>query len=225
MPHSPSIPNWPAELDCEVVVSVPFEENTYLIRAKGDKTVIVVDPGLQPNLILAAMVNWQVTPAAILLTHGHADHIGGNRSLKQQFPDCPILISKLDEPKLSDPWQNLSGQFGLELTSPPADRIIAAGETLELAGTTWRIAAIPGHSLGHLVFINESVSPPVVIGGDVLFAGGIGRTDFPDGDAETLLTGIREHLYSLPDETIVLPGHGPATTIGQEKRTNPFVRA
>jgi glyoxylase-like metal-dependent hydrolase (beta-lactamase superfamily II) len=120
---------------------------------------------------------------------------------------------------------NLSGLFGLPITSPPADRLLDDGESFSVAGLAFTVREIPGHSSGHVVFLMESCTPPVVFGGDVLFQEGIGRTDFPDGDFAALAAGIRGKLYPLPDGTIVFPGHGPETTVGHERRHNPFVPA
>src|SRR6185369_13316894 len=119
--------------------------------------------------------------------------------------------------KLTDPQKNLSAQFGIPITSPPADQFVNEGDAIEFAGFTLQVREIPGHSSGHVVFICRELTPPVVFGGDVLFAGSVGRTDFPDGDFEQLAAVIREKLFVLPDETIVLSGHGPETTIGEEK--------
>jgi glyoxylase-like metal-dependent hydrolase (beta-lactamase superfamily II) len=219
------IPGLPTNLHIATVVSVPFDENTYIVWIKGDSRAVVIDPGLQPGEILAVLDDLQLELQAIWLTHGHADHIGGNAALKRRFPDIPILIHPFDEPKLTDPWQNLSAQFGLELISPPADRLINEGEVLEVGGIKWRVAHLPGHCAGHVVFISEGLEPTVVLAGDTLFHGSVGRTDFPDGDPPALLRGIREKLYTLPDSTIILPGHGEMTTVGEEKVSNPYVQA
>ncbi len=128
-----------------------------------------------------------------------------------------------DEPKLTDAELNLSASFGVAVVSPPADTLLRDGDIYEAAGLQFEVRETPGHSIGHVVFIYRG-EPVHVFGGDVLFAGSVGRIDIPDGDFEALATGIRGKLYTLPDDTIVLPGHGPTTTIGREKRTNPFVR-
>jgi glyoxylase-like metal-dependent hydrolase (beta-lactamase superfamily II) len=125
---------------------------------------------------------------------------------------------------LEDAEANLSAGFGVPLVSPPADRLLEHGDTFEAAGIALEVRAIPGHSPGHIVFVHHA-SPPVVFGGDVLFQGGIGRYDFPGGNGRLLLQGIREQLLPLPDEAVVHPGHGPTTTIGRERRSNPYLRS
>ncbi len=200
-----------------------FEENAYLIALAGRKDCIVVDPGLEPDGILAELDAAGWAPAAILNTHGHADHIAGNAAMKDRWPDCPLVIGAGDADKLTDAVGNLSAGFGIPITSPPADRLVLEGETLDLAGLEWTVRETPGHSSGHVVFIARPLAPMIVLGGDVLFAGSVGRVDFPDGDARALVKSIREKLFTLPDDAVVLPGHGPPTTIGEEKRTNPFV--
>lgn len=218
------IPGLPHGLNIATVVSVPFDENSYIVWKSGDPWAIVIDPGLQPGEILAVLDQRKLELQAIWLTHGHADHIAGNAALKKRYPEVPILIHPLDEAKLTDPWQNLSAQFGLELVSPPADRLINEGEVLEVGGIKWRIAHLPGHCRGHVVFVSEGLEPTVVLAGDTLFNGSVGRSDFPDGNSSDLMNGIREKLYTLPDSTIILPGHGPSTTIGDEKESNPYVQ-
>jgi hydroxyacylglutathione hydrolase len=209
-------------LQVRTLVSMPFEENTYVVWAAGRPDALVIDPGLEPELILDCLREEGLAPAAVLNTHGHADHIAGNSALKRAFPDAPLVIGVGDEGMLSDPVANLSDPFGLPLTSPPADRTVREGDVVEGAGLRLEVYDVPGHSPGHVVFVHRG--PPVVVfGGDVLFRGGIGRFDFPGGDEEALLRGIRDKLFTLPDDAVVYPGHGPVTTVGHERRTNPFL--
>lgn len=204
------------------VVSSPFEENSYVVWTAGRTDCVVFDPGLEPDLIFDEMRAEGLTLAAILNTHGHADHIGGNEALKQAFPAAPLVIGAGDAIMLTDAMANLSAAFGLPILSPPADRQVTEGDVVEAAGLRFDVLEIPGHSPGHVVFVVQG-DPTVVFGGDVLFRGSIGRTDFPGGSMDTLLDGIRAKLYALPDDTVVYSGHGPATTVGHERRTNPFV--
>jgi glyoxylase-like metal-dependent hydrolase (beta-lactamase superfamily II) len=205
------------------VVSMPFDENTYVLSVSGRNDCVVVDPGFDPESILELLAEHNLTPAAILLTHGHADHIAGNASLKDRWPDCPLVIGHGDASKLTDPIGNLSAGYGFRLLSPPADQTVQEGERINFAGMAFVARETPGHSSGHVVFIVENHEPVIVLGGDVLFAGSIGRTDFPDGSFTELKQSIHEKLFTLPDDTVVYPGHGPETTIGEEKTSNPFV--
>jgi hydroxyacylglutathione hydrolase len=205
------------------VVSSPFEENTYIARLPGRDDCVVFDPGLEPDLILELLRQEAITPAAILNTHGHADHIGGNEELKKAFPNAPLVIGSGDAIMLTDAMANLSALFGMPILSPPADRTVDEGDVVEVAGMRFEVLHIPGHSPGHVVFVLRG-SPVIVFGGDVLFRGGIGRTDFPGGSLQQLLGSIRKKLYSLPDDTVVYPGHGPETTTGSERQSNPFVQ-
>jgi glyoxylase-like metal-dependent hydrolase (beta-lactamase superfamily II) len=205
------------------LVSMPFAENTYVVWRPGRSDALVIDPGLEPEQILGFLGEQGLTPAAILNTHGHADHIGGNEALKGRFPEAPLLIGVHEEHLLSDPEANLSAPFGMPITSPPADRLLNEGDVIEYAGLPLEVLEIPGHSPGHVVFVHRA-EPVVVFGGDVLFREGIGRTDFPGGSHRLLLDGIRKKLYPLSADTVVYPGHGPATTVGHERENNPFVR-
>ena len=179
------------------IESAPFAENTYIVRRSGSREAIVIDPGFEPNRILEYLAEHDLKVAAILNTHGHVDHIAGNAAMKDRFPDVPLVIGVGDAPMLSDPWLNMSAQFGTPVTSPPADRTVSDGESYEAAELPVDVFEIPGHSPGHVVFVLRS-KPVIVFGGDVLFAGSIGRTDLPNGDLQLLLSGIRAKLWPLP---------------------------
>ena len=206
------------------ILSIPFEENAYVAHLPENTDCLIIDPGFEPEKIIGHLEKGGLTPAAILITHAHSDHIAGNEAIKSRWPGCKLAIGAAEAAKLADPRSNLSAMFGLNVVSPPADITLQEGEFYTAAGIRVQIRAIPGHSSGHVVYILEDCDPIMVFVGDVIFAGSIGRTDFPGGDFNRLAEGIRKQLYTLPDATILLPGHGPATTVGREKRGNPFVR-
>jgi glyoxylase-like metal-dependent hydrolase (beta-lactamase superfamily II) len=211
-----------AEYRIEAVESAPFAELSYVVWREGQRDALVVDPGFDTQSILALIEREKLSVAAILNTHGHVDHIAGNGAIKSAFPLAPLIIGENEQFMLADPIKNLSDAFGTPVSSPAADRLVKDQERIEVAAFRFLVREIPGHSPGSVVFIAEDFEPKFVLGGDVLFAGSVGRTDL-GGNAEQLLTGIREKLLILPDDTVVYPGHGPATTVGLEKRRNPYV--
>ena len=211
-----------APFSLRTLVSMPFEENTYVAWLPGRADAVVIDPGLEPELILDFLREEGLTPAAILNTHGHADHIAGNGAMKQAFPDAPLVVGARETPLLASAEQNMSAAFGLPITSPPADRTVVEGDVVEAAGLRFEVFDLPGHSPGHVVYVFRG-PPCLVFGGDVLFRGGVGRTDLPGGDTARLFDGIRRKLFTLPADAVVYPGHGPVTTVGHEMRTNPFL--
>lgn len=206
-----------------LITSRMFAINTYIVHLPGRTDCVVVDPGFDTGRILQWVLDHRLTPVAILNTHGHIDHISGNAALKGQWPACPIVIGAEEAEKLTDAYKNLSGLYGTPVVSPAADILVRHGEIFTAAGLELLTLATPGHSSGHVVFVWRGDRPWIVLGGDVLFQGSVGRTDFPDGDFEQLREAIHSQLFSLPDDTIILPGHGGSTSVGHERRTNPHV--
>jgi hydroxyacylglutathione hydrolase len=211
------------KLHVATIVSAPFDENSYIARFEGRTDCLIFDPGFDPEAIIEHVDEAGLLPAALMITHGHSDHIAGNAALKKHWPAAPLVIGRGDAPKLTDAALNLSAAYGISLVSPPADVLVDEGETYRAAGFELEVLEIPGHSSGHVVFVWRGARPWIVFGGDVLFRGSVGRTDFPDGSFEDLATGIHRKLFTLPDDTVVLSGHGEPTTIGEEKLHNPFV--
>lgn len=212
-----------SDLWLHCVVSEPFSENCYLVGLPGRQECVVIDPGFDVEAITNILREHDRVPEAILLTHGHADHIAGNEEMRTNWPDLPIWIGRGDAGMLSDAVANLSAPFGMPVTSPPADYLLDHHQNIRVAGLEFEVRDAPGHSPGHIVYVYRGSSPWVVFGGDVLFAGSVGRTDFPGGSFEVLKTSIEEQLFTLPDDTYVFSGHGRPTTVGREKQTNPFV--
>lgn len=210
-------------IQIHTIESEPFAENSYVVWREGGTEAFVIDPGFEPDAILDFLTARGLALAAIVNTHGHVDHIAGNADLKRAFPDAPIVIGPADAAMLTDAMLNLSAPFGMPVTSPPADQLVKEGDRLTVVGIELEVFDIPGHSPGHVVYLVRETKPFTVLGGDVLFRGSVGRTDFPGGSFPTLKAGIERVLWPLPPDTVVYPGHGPVTTVGHERRTNPFV--
>lgn len=206
----------------------PWGTNCYVVAPSDPvsraaaKPCWIVDASFEPEPLIEHIQSEGLAPEALMFTHAHIDHIAGAFDVRKAYPDIPILIHTLEEQWLMDPELNLSRGAGLPVTAPHATRLLNDGDTLTLGPTSWRVLHIPGHSPGSIALWCGSEG--VVLGGDALFNGSIGRTDFPGCSFEQLERSIRTKLYTLPDNTVVYPGHGPATTVGREKRSNPFVR-
>ncbi len=202
----------------------PAQTNCYLVgadsaREGAGREAVVIDPGWDADAILAEIRSVQLTIKAILLTHGHFDHIGAVADLKDAL-HVP-LIAHAHEIDLLDA-QGGADLFGFRIRAvPQPDRLVAHNETIEIAALKFEVRHVPGHTLGHVAFVEQQQRSAFV--GDVLFAGSIGRTDLPGGDYDTLIASISDQLLTLPDDFKVYPGHGPPTTIGRERRTNPFL--
>ena len=208
------------DIRLDTLVLGPLETNCYVIR--GGSRCAIVDPGMWPKPLLDFLLANQVQPDMALLTHGHADHIAGLSELKQSYPNILIHCPRGDAFMLQDAAGNMSASFGLAITAPAADVLIDAGETIEVGQTQWRILDTSGHTPGSVSYYCPDAATAIT--GDALFAGSIGRSDVPGANEPALLRNIRENLLILPGRTRVLPGHGPATTIEHERRTNPFLR-
>lgn len=188
-----------------------------MYHAESPETVLV-DPGEEAARFLAEAARRDRRITAIWLTHAHLDHIAGVSAV-HRATGAPIHLHPADRP-LYDGLPEQGRWFGLELDPPPpADVMLHHGQRLAVGDIPFEVRHLPGHSPGHVCFIGGGI----VLGGDVLFEGSIGRTDLPGGDLEALLSGIRRELLVLPDATIVYPGHGPITTIGRERAGNPFL--
>jgi hydroxyacylglutathione hydrolase len=201
-----------------------FAENSYTVYLRDGGPCWIVDPGLPPQAddITAFIKEHELQPQAIVLTHAHADHIAGIDEVLAGVGDLPVYLAREEWPMLTDGNENLSAAIGPPITVSASDvHDLPAGSTLELDGTVWEIGDVSGHSPGGRSLY--CAGHKVVLVGDALFAGSVGRVDFHHSDGKKLLTNIREALMSLPDDTTVLSGHGPATTIGAERTSNPFI--
>lgn len=184
----------------------------------------IIDPGLPPTPrnLTQKIAHLGVRPRRIVLTHCHIDHIAGIDAVMAAVPDLRISAPAAEAEMLTDPDLNLSAGAGFPISAPPADDLLEPGATLRLGPLEWRVLDVAGHSPGGLAFYCPAAG--VVIGGDALFAGSIGRYDFPGSSGRLLIANIRRNLLTLPDETVLYSGHGPTTTIGRERLTNPYLQ-
>ena len=200
----------------------PFLVNTYIVYLEEAGDAVVIDPGANAEAILSALGERKLSVSHIFNTHGHSDHIAANAALKSAFPRAKIRIHGRDAHMLTDARANLSTAFGFEVVSPPAEAYFEGNTSVAAAGIDFRVEHVPGHSPGSVCLIPEAETP-LVFTGDTLFAGSIGRTDFPGGNAGALVAGIKEKILTLPDDTVVYPGHGDITTVLAEREGNYYV--
>jgi hydroxyacylglutathione hydrolase len=201
------------------VVVGPLQTNCYLAVWEETCEALVVDPGADPQRILRALRDGGWTARLIVDTHGHFDHASANSALKEAT-GAPIAIHALDAPALTEPFA-FYGFRSERPVSPPADRYLADGEDVSLGGATLHVLHTPGHTPGGIALYDAAAG--IVLCGDTLFRYSVGRSDLPGGDGELLLQSIRTRLFTLPGATVAYPGHGPRTTIGEEKVGNPYV--
>jgi glyoxylase-like metal-dependent hydrolase (beta-lactamase superfamily II) len=215
----------PAAVQIASFVDPSFGENAYVVWSKGGGACWIVDPGLPPSAaeIIRFVGEKRLRPDAIVLTHGHADHIAGVPEVLEAFEGLPIMISNDARPALTNPSENLSSGLGFPIRIDAGQLVdLAAGSHCDLDGSTWHVLDTSGHAPGSRSLYCAAAG--VVLVGDALFHSSIGRTDFHHSDHAALIRNIKERLFSLPDETKVYSGHGPVTTIGRERRHNPFLQ-
>ena len=207
------------KIDCLILGA--YETNCYVLRNNdAAKDCLIIDPGLEAEELIELLDEQQLNPVAVVLTHGHIDHIAGIAAMRSRFPEINIYIHNLDAGMLTEPGKNLSAMTGAAFTTEPEDVSLQEGEIIDPAGVKLLVLHTPGHTPGGISLYSKEDGIAFV--GDTLFAGSIGRTDFPGGSMSQLLAGVREKLFTLPEETKIYPGHGPATTIAAEKAHNPF---
>lgn len=195
----------------------PFQENCYLLIDEETRDAVLVDPGDEPERLIDLVEREGATLRALWITHGHIDHVGGIAGVKRRW-NVPVHLHPLDRP-LYDRAAEQGRHYGVRIEAPPApEHDLAEGDVLTVGALSFAVMHVPGHAPGHVAFVGHGV----VFGGDCLFAGSVGRTDLPLCDPHALVQSLGR-FTALPAETVVYPGHGPATTVGEERRTNPFL--
>ncbi|UCE58894.1 MAG: MBL fold metallo-hydrolase [Phycisphaerales bacterium] len=212
------------ELKIHITNDPVYMENGLTLHLRDGGPCWFVDPGLPPQAqkIVEYVRAHKLDPTGILVTHGHADHIAGIDEVRSALGPVPVYLAQVEWPTLTDPMANLSGLMGPGMSTNVTDPLdLVPGETIKLDETEWLILDTAGHSPGGRSFYCRELG--IVIVGDALFAGSVGRVDFPNSSGDQLMRNLHEQLMTLPDETRVLCGHGPDTSIGREKTTNPFL--
>lgn len=198
----------------ERIIVGPLEVNCYILGSGGQ--AVVIDPGAEAEKIRRRLNKLKLKAAYIVNTHGHADHIAADACL-----ECPIYIHRLDGQFLTDPQLNLSAMLGLPLLISRPVNFLEHGQHLSVGAISLEVIHTPGHTPGGICLKGEGLD--FVFTGDTLFAQGVGRTDIPEASEKDLLNSIRQRLFTLPDALKIYPGHGPSSTIGAEKKNNPFL--
>jgi len=202
----------------EAITVGPIEANCYVLAAKEGGLAVIIDPGAEEKKIRKVMDKHKLHPGIVINTHGHYDHIGADDKF-----GVPIYIHKEDAPMLKDPMKNLSGLFSLPAQVSSKIIEVKDGDFIEFEGIKLKVIHVPGHTEGGIGLLLEKPKSGILFTGDNLFCQGIGRSDLPGGNPEILLKAIKEKLMILPEGTQVFPGHGPGTSIGMEKNSNPFL--
>ena len=195
----------------------PIQSNCYIIGCDRTREAAVIDPGGDADRILITLAKDRLCCVYIINTHGHFDHSADNKRLKE-VTGAQLLIHHADAPMILHQSMN-GGMWGIHVdNSPPPDRYLGEGDIITFGDISLKVLNTPGHSPGSISLVTDKI----VFVGDTLFAGSIGRTDFPGGDYEGLLRNVRKKIFTLSDDVVVYPGHGPKTTVGRERKTNPF---
>ena len=204
----------------ETLVVGPYEVNCFLYYDEQNGDGVIIDPGADHERIEHAVAKAGFEPSAILLTHGHGDHIAAVEAVKSRY-DIPLYVGAGEEELLKNPSANVSAMVGHPIVAPEADIILNDEQLITIGSITFKVLATPGHSPGGICYLDERNNR--LFCGDSLFWGSIGRTDLPGGSLEVLLKSIRSKILTLPDTIVCLPGHGPQTTVGAERVSNPFL--
>lgn len=211
--------SWLSNMKLETIVVGDFAVNCYIYFSEESKSGIIIDPGADPDKIIRKVDSLGIKLMAILLTHGHCDHIGALADIKERY-DIPIYIGKGEELLLKDTNENGSALLGQPITAPDADFLFEDETPYSFGDISLRVLYTPGHSRAGVCFLDETEG--ILFCGDTLFQSSIGRTDLPGGSFKTLIDSIQKKILPLPDGIVCLPGHGPSTTVGAERRNNPF---